>query len=37
MDDILMCVDSKQVAKPLIIEMHDTLITIPRGDQKQER
>lgn len=37
MDDILICVDSKQVAKPLIIEMHDTLITIPRGDQKQER
>jgi len=37
MDDILICVDSKQVANPLIIEMHDTLITVPRGDQMQER
>jgi hypothetical protein len=35
MDDILICVDSKQVAKPLIIEMYDTLITILRGDQMQ--
>jgi hypothetical protein len=37
MEDILICVDSKQVAKPLIIEMHETLIAIPRGDQMQER
>jgi len=37
MDDILICVDSKQVAKPLIIETYDTLITVPRGDQMQER
>jgi hypothetical protein len=37
MEDILICVDSKQVAKPLIIEMYDTLITIPCGDQMHER